>query len=168
MTVSDKMVTTKSVVNSETDSKGALSVIGLGVDEDKTVKTTISSSNVAQNSNTTNITNKISFNGNGSEIYTTEVYYDVVYGAFACRVVPPSGATMIKGKITSLKKSISNQIITITNGTKTYVSQTDQKGNFNFNIVKNDKGFMKVITGEKSTNIRFIGKPVKGVKIKID
>ena len=83
----DQTKSTSYQVHIEDYYPGWLSMFGLGVTERETLKTTITQSNVVKSTMERIDRAVIDFSSEVDENYKVELYYDQVYGTFACRSV---------------------------------------------------------------------------------
>lgn len=81
----DQTKSTSYKVHVEDYYPGWLSFFGLGVTERETIKTTVTQSNLVKATSERIDCATIDFSSEVDENYKVELYYDRVYGTFACR-----------------------------------------------------------------------------------
>ncbi|HTV10214.1 MAG TPA: hypothetical protein VMD97_14315 [Candidatus Aquilonibacter sp.] len=84
---SDISTTAQTTMHVNADKAGFLSFLGLGVTETSTLESQLSQSASTQITSGTTISQSYVLNGNGTEFYACEIYYDKVFGSFAFRDV---------------------------------------------------------------------------------
>lgn len=166
----EKKITTKTTTFMETDTKGLLSAIGLGIDEDKVIQSTISQSNIVQSSNSDTFKSDFTFNGNGQEYYSVEIYFDVVFGAFAFRDVTlkdsPQHINMILKN--AKNKTMANVEVLIVTAERTVLTKTDSMGNFKFQLPNAASPFVKIISGDISKRVKLQRNRLKGQVLRLN
>ena len=174
LTASDLETNTIMRTQTENDNAGFLSFLGIGVTETKTVQSQISHSSSSQNSVTKTFSSTYNFNGNGSnENYAVEVYFDVVFGAYAFRdVTTINGIKSLNpgfsGVVTTKDgKPKANQLVKIKTGNRIYNTSTDYEGKFRLNLPLLKSGLMELMVDDTKLNFQFAGKPIKNVKVQL-
>jgi hypothetical protein len=134
------------VTNSETDKAGLLSFLGIGVTNNQTIQTTISQGTSLQNSAGATATQSFTFNSNGTEHYSCEIYFDVIFGAFAFRLVPDDG---LQPRVTGTLVNTEGKVLPDTEvvakvGSKRFLTESDGAGRFMFWLPKAQQGLIEV------------------------
>jgi hypothetical protein len=122
----EKKATTTTTTNAQTNKKGFLGFLGIGVTEDSTTQATITQSSARQHDDSHTVSNSIGLFANANERYVVEIYCDVVFGTFAYRQVVTSTTPLISGK------AVPNQIITLLNNRKKFTTRSNSSGNYSF------------------------------------
>jgi hypothetical protein len=102
----------------EEDRPGWLSFLGLGVTEDKTVKTTVTHVSLTEVREGEEVSLTVHLEAQAGEHYAVEAYYDRVFGTFAFRK-GSLGSEVISGTARdSAGRPLPRQLVTLTGGTK--------------------------------------------------
>lgn len=92
ITQTDLNTKTTTTTRVETDNAGFLAFLGLGVTDTRTLQSQISQSSSTQIALGKTVSQSYVLNGNGTEFYACEVYFDTVFGSFAFRDVTSRSA----------------------------------------------------------------------------
>jgi hypothetical protein len=167
VTSSEMSSTTKITAQSETDSPGFLSFLGIGITQQKTVSWQISEGSSTQNSASATYSNTYKMFGSGSEHYAFEVYFDVVFGVFAFRSVPVSPPVTISGIVRSeAGHALRNTAVEITTSKRTYFAKTNEKGEYSASLPNIDQGDLGISAGSVQLRVPYQGKQL-GVNIAV-
>ena len=165
---SDSKTVTKTTLDAQTDKTGFLSFLGLGVTDNKSVQTSVSQSTSVQNSTAQSFTQQFTFNGSPDDYYGGEVYFDVVFGAFAFRSVPAAQtAVAVSGTLADRRGApVANQPVTVSLASRTFLSATDASGRFAFKLPGADPGRLRVSAKAASASVSYRGAPISGLVLK--
>lgn len=168
ITVTDINTITKTTTTIENDNAGFLSFLGVGVTDTKTMQSQISQSSSAQTSVGETFTQTYKLYGNGNEHYQCEIYFDVVFGAFAFRDVPSSNIVAnVSGTLADKNnRPLPNSIVKIKAAGKTFITSTDSRGHFEFHIPSTAPKVLNVSGGSAKTVLNFKGESIKNIKLK--
>jgi hypothetical protein len=158
----------KITAQSETDSPGFLSFLGLGITQQKTVSWQINQTSSTQSSTSNTFTNSYKLFGNGNEHYALEVYFDVVFGVYAFRSVPiNSQSPVISGSVRYESGAvIPHSEVTVSSLGKRYVSRTDASGKYKMRLPGIAPGDLVIFSGTTALQVNYDGRPL-GVNITI-
>jgi hypothetical protein len=131
---------------SETDKAGLLSFLGIGVTSTQTIQTSLSQGTSSQNTIGKTATQSFTFNSNPNEYYSCEVYFDVVFGAFAFRVVNPAAASsIVKGTVVNSQgKAVPDARVVARVGSRIFITAADASGRFGFRLPGFQKGMIRI------------------------
>jgi hypothetical protein len=158
--------TAKTVTDIENDNPGFASFLGLGLTADQTIQSQIGQSASLQNSSGQALSQPFTFNGDGNEVYSCRVYYDVIFGTFAFRDVSPQNPIEVSGTYyDNSHEAVPDAIITLKSGNSVFSTNTDNKGHFKFSLTNSNIGTLDLSANNAEVKVEFAGKPVKRVKL---
>jgi hypothetical protein len=159
-----KVNTTTTVEN---DTAGFLSFLGLGVTQTQTLQSQVSQSNSSQDSTAKTVTQQYTLNGNGNEYYSCEVYFDVVFGAFAFRDVSAIRAQpALTGIVTNgAGQPLPDSPIAVTAGNRTFVGRSDADGKFTLRLPGLASGHLELRSDTGTAQAEFQGVPLTDLRI---
>jgi hypothetical protein len=167
VTSSEMSSTNQITAQSETDSPGFLSFLGIGITQLKTVSWQISQGSSTQNSASATYSNAYKMFGSGSEHYAFEVYFDVVFGVFAFRSVPVNPPVTISGVVRSeAGHPLPDTAVHITTSKRTYFAKTNEKGEYSASLPNIDQGDLGISAGSAQLRVPYEGKQL-GVNIAV-
>jgi hypothetical protein len=150
ITQADRDATTNFTIKLEDYRKGWLSFLGLGVTEDKAVKTTVTHSSSTEATQTDTTAVSVTFFGEADEVYAVEVYYDRVFGTFAVRNVSVRAKPVISGTVLNATgRPLAGELVSLTMGDKLFSTHTDKQGRFSFGVSTIKPGSVSVMTRHK-------------------
>jgi hypothetical protein len=103
-----------------------------------------------------------------TEIYSVEIYADVIFGTFAYRSVPVvAGAAKLTGTIHDIfNKPVAFAEITLTNNGRRFVTRADAQGRYAFHSGSITPGQTIISSGHAQTQLAFAGKPLGNLNLK--
>jgi hypothetical protein len=159
-------------MQTETDNAGFLSFLGWGVTTSGTFQTQITQGSSSQTSTSKNFSANYVFNGNGNnENYATEVYFDVVFGAFAFRDV--SSAVRSKKLMPTISGIVMqkdrrpkfNQKLNFISGNHTCTTTSDKNGKFSLYLPELKLGLITLVTGSTTQQFQYTGSAIENVQV---
>jgi hypothetical protein len=166
----DRDATTNFTVKLEDYRKGWLSFLGLGVTEDKAVKTTVTHSSSTEATQTITTEVSVTFFGGADEVYSVEVYYDRVFGTFAFRNVSVRAKPVISGTVLNAAgRPLARELVSLTMGDKLFSTHTDKQGRFSFGMSTLKPGSMAVMIRHKVRKALQLkqGAPIQDVVLRL-
>jgi len=167
LTKTDMTGIARSTTDVENDSAGFLSFLGLGVPQTQTLQSQLTQTTAAQTSTGQTFTQTYTFYGDGNEYYSSEVYFDVVFGSFAFRdVTPPSSQSKVSGTVSDASgKPLKNAAVKAIIGKRTFVTSTDSTGHFSLRLPGAQPGPLRVASDSAEMELEFTGMPLKELNV---
>jgi|GEM_PF-7001893 len=167
ITSTDLSTTVKTTTTVENDSAGFLSFLGIGVTETQTLQSQISQSTSAQNSTSNTVTQQYTLNGNGHEYYSCEVYFDVVFGAFAFRDVSTvRNENAIAGVLQDeAGNAVADAEVAVAVAGRTFVTRSDGQGRFGLRLPGVANGHLEVNSDAARGQAEYVGTLIDGLKL---
>jgi hypothetical protein len=160
--------TSESMSSTVTDMEaGWLSFLGIGPSktETDTVSYTLTSS--AQTSTKRTVTDTLDLYAGPTEIYSVEIYTDVIFGTFAYRSVPAPAAAKLAGTVhNTLNRPVPHAQVVLMNNGKRYVTRADAHGHYAFHSAGITPGETAISSGAAHIQVSFAGKPVGNLNLK--
>lgn len=149
-----------------TDMKeGWLSFLGIGPEQTGVTTVSSSFSKSTQNTAGSTITHLVDLVAAPMEIYSVQIYLDVIFGTFAYRLdVPLPKAVRVTGTvIDGAHKPIPFAEVTLVNNGREFVTRADAHGNYAFRSPSITPGKTVIRSGQMQNEIAFKGQPLTNV-----
>ena len=167
VTQTDSEQTVQTTTNSESDTAGLLSFLGIGVTSTQTSQTTVSQTSASQATQTQTITRQVLLNGAANEVYGVDVFCDVVFGTFAFRQAQLSPAPHVSGKVLDKAGNpVPGSVVTLANNQVQVRTQTNSAGEFAFRWSTIANGMVQLSANGATLQTAFSGAPLSGLEIK--
>jgi len=162
---SDLYATTDFTVKTVDFRPGWLSFLGLGVTENKTVKTTVTHgrSREVKVGDKVEVDLDIYTELQPSQSYGIAAYYDRVFGTYAFKQVP-LGTEAVSGTLSDASgRPLARQLVSLMVGDKKFSTRTDAKGHYSFraSTIMQLAGSATIEAGPVRKEFRFQGAPVR-------
>jgi hypothetical protein len=146
---------------------GWLSFLGIGPSKTETDTVALSFSTATQNSVSRTITNTVDLFAGPTEIYSVEIYVDVIFGTFAYRSVPIPAAAKLAGTVhDSLNKPMPFAEITVINNGRRFVTRANAHGRYAFHSAGITPGHTIISSGHAQAEVSFVGQPLGNLNLK--
>jgi hypothetical protein len=146
---------------------GWLSFLGFGPERTGVDTVTWNFNTSTQNTAGRTVTDTVDLFAGPTEIYSVEVYADVVFGTFAYRSVPIAATAKLTGTIhDSLNKPLPFAEVTLVNNGRRFVTRADAHGRYAFHSGSIAPGHTVISAGHTQTQVAFAGKPVGSLNLK--
>lgn len=152
------------VIKMEDQSPGWLSFLGLGVTEEKHVKTSVTHTGSTTVKTGQTVSTEVKFFAEVGETYCVEAYYDRVFGTFAFRSAPLSSDPALTGQATNeFGQPAAGQLVTLAIGGKTYSTRTDAQGKYTLRAASIPAGVGTLTIGNRRqpVELRKQEKPIR-------
>jgi hypothetical protein len=167
-TQTDTQTTTNYTTRIDDYRKGWLSFIGLGVPDDKTVKTTFTHSSMTGETVTEAQQVTVEFYAQAQEVYDVEVDFDNFFGTFAFRKVSTLAQPRVAGRaMDRAGRPLTKQLITLVIGNKKFSTRSDAQGRYTFRASTIKQGNAVLTLGGLRRNIQITGTPVSNVELRL-
>jgi hypothetical protein len=144
-----------------------LSFLGIGPSQTAVNTVALSFSTATQNTVGRTITDSVELVAGPTEIYSVEIYADVVFGTLAFRSVPV-GAAMLSGTVQgATAQPVPFAEVRLVNNGKVFVTRADAQGNYAFHSSSITPGNSVISYGQVQAQVPFAGKPVGNLNLKI-
>jgi len=129
VTNEDMNAKTEFSINTQDQSPGWLSFLGLGITEEKHVKNSATHTGSRAVKIGEVVSTKVEFHAQQGESYCVWAYYDRVFGTFAFQRKPLSGQPALSGEVDdSSGQPVEGQLVTLVIGGKRFSTRTDARG----------------------------------------
>ena len=146
---------------------GWLSFLGFGPERTGTNTISMSFSTSTQNTAGRTVTDTVDLFAGPTEIYSVEIYADVIFGTFAYRSVPVAATPKVTGTVQdSLNKPLPFAEVTLVNNGRRFVTRADAHGRFAFHSGSIAPGHTVISSGHAQTQLAFAGNPVGNLNLK--
>jgi hypothetical protein len=163
----DRTETEQSSYGMEDDSAQFLAWANIGVTQSLKGESVLTHSSASENTNATTITRQVQFFANPKEVYSVEVYCDVIFGTFAFRSVGSTATSRLGGRaIDQSGKSLPHTVITLTSQGRQFQTTTDADGNFAFHAATIGAGKAQLSTGATVQPIDVRATPTVNVELR--
>jgi hypothetical protein len=139
---------------------GWLSFLGIGVTDEKTVKTTVTHTGSTEQTSTEEAKVSVEFYAQIDEVYAVEVYYDRAFGTFAFRQVPVNSQPIFSSIATDPSgHPISGALVSLMTGNQKFTTRTDAQGRYAFRAATLKPGRGTLLLGNQRREIQIPAKP---------
>lgn len=146
---------------------GWLSILGIGPSKTETDTIACSFSSAKQTSVTRTISDTVDLFAGPTEVYSMEIYVDVIFGTFAFRSVPIMPAAKLAGTVhDTFNRPMPNAEVTLVNNGKRFVTRADAQGRYAFHSASIAPGQTAISSGQAQVQLAFVGKPLASLDLK--
>jgi hypothetical protein len=163
VTQTDLNATEHFTMRTEDYREGFLSFLGLGVTENKTLKTIFRHGSSTSNTVGETIETSVDFYATITETYVVEVYYDRLFGTFAFKKVPGSAEPLASGRVTDRGSPMAGRRVTLMINGKKFSTITDRDGRYAFRATSIRPGNGELSVGNLNRKVRLTGEPVRNL-----
>ncbi len=161
VTQTDLNATENFTMRTEEYREGFLSFLGLGVTENKTLKTTFRHGSSTANTVGETIETSADFYATLTEQYAVEVYYDRLFGTFAFKKVSVSEAPFVSGRVMDRGRPMIEQLVTLILDGKKFSTTTNAEGRYEFRAATIKPGNGELFVGDMKKSVRITGEPIR-------
>jgi hypothetical protein len=146
---------------------GWLSIFGIGPSKTETDTVSCSFSSAKQTSVTRTISDTVDLFAGPTEVYSMEIYVDVIFGTFAFRSVPIVPAAKLAGTVhDTLNRPMPHAEVTLVNNGRRYITRADAQGRYAFHSTSIVPGNIAISSGQTQIQLAFAGKPLGNLDLK--
>ena len=145
---------------------GWLSFLGIGPSQTGVNTVALSFSTATQNTVGRTIADTVDLFAGPTEVYSVEVYADVIFGTFAFRSVPVGAAVLSGTVLDNFNKPVPFAQVTLLNNGKRFVARADAQGRYAFHSTSIAAGNSSISYGQAQLQVAFAGKPLGNLNLK--
>jgi hypothetical protein len=146
---------------------GWLSILGIGPSKTETDTIACSFSSAKQTSVDHTISDTADLFAGTDEIYSMEIYVDVIFGTFAFRKVPVAPAALLAGTVhNTFNRPVPYAEVTLVNNGRRYLTRANAQGRYAFHSTSIAAGQTAISSGAAQVQVAFAGKPLANLNLK--
>jgi hypothetical protein len=146
---------------------GWLSILGIGPSKTETDTIACSFSSAIQTSVERTISDAANLFAGTDEIYSLEIYVDVIFGTLAFRSAPITATAKLAGTVhDTFNRPVPYAQVMLVNNGKQYLTRADAQGRYAFHSASIAPGQTAISSGRAQIQLAFAGKPLGNLDLK--